>query len=404
MTPEIKMIDNSASGGRAALDALLRAFEAFKETNDRRIAELEARRADPVTETKLARIDDALNEQKSRLDRIALDAARPPLADDAAPARAGFARYMRTGEASGLREAKSLDRLSGAAGGYLAPAETEAIVERLMSQSSPMRAVATVQRTEHSVYRKPVSLGGAKGGWAGETEARLETDAPTLELVEAASAELYAMPAATTALLDDAFVDVEQWLAEEIRDVFAAEENDAFVNGDGSGKPKGLLDFPLKLVDSQGWGELGYVKTNNNGGFYEDDPLLAFNELIHARGPEIRAKGQFMVSREVLSLVRRLKDPELGYLWDPAQQPGEQSKLLGYPVVENEAMPGAVAGVAGMLFGDFERAYLIVDHQGLEVLRDPYSAKPYVLFYTTKRVGGTVQDFNAYTALRLANI
>jgi len=402
MTPETKMIERPSGDTRAALDALLRAFEAFKETNDRRISELEARAGDPLTETKLARIDQALDEQKSRLDRLALEGARPPLSAEPGPAREAFSRYMRSGDASALREAKSLSRQSGPAGGYLAPSETEAVVERLMSETSPMRSAATVQRTEHGVYRKPVSLGGAGGGWTGETDPRGETTAPTLELVEAPSAELYAMPAATTALLDDAFVDVEHWLAEEIRDVFTAAENDAFINGDGSGKPKGVLAYTPAPVASQGWGELGYVPSGVAGGFNTTDPQAQFLDLVHARSAEVRARGRFMMSRAVLSAVRRLKDPDTGYLWSPGLQPGDDSRLLGHPIIENEAMPGVEAGEIGVLFGDFARAYLIVDHQGLEVLRDPYSAKPYVLFYTTKRVGGVMQNFDAITGLRLA--
>ncbi len=390
---------------KAALDALMRAFEAFKDTNDRRLAELERHGSgDAVTAEKLTRIDAALDEHKTMLDRLALEGARPPLAPERAAARSGFERFMRAGDPSGLSEAKALDRSSGAAGGYLAPQETEAVIERLITPASPMRAVASVRKTDRAVFRQPVSLGGAGGGWAAETAQRLETEAPTLDLLEVPSAELYAMPAATSALLDDAFVDIEQWLAEEVRDVFAETENDAFINGDGVNKPKGLLSHVRKPLAEVQWGEIGYVGSGLNGALNTTDPAEQFLSMIYAHGAAVRANGRFMMSRSVLSAARRLKDADGSYLWSPSQQPGEDSRLLGYPVVENEAMPGLAPGGIAAAFGDFSRAYLVVDHQGLEVLRDPYSAKPFVLFYTTKRVGGAVRDPSAVTLLRLANV
>ncbi|WP_417480137.1 phage major capsid protein, partial [Maricaulis maris] len=214
------------------------------------------------------------------------------------------------------------------------------------------------------------------------------------------AAELYAMPAATQQLLDDAMVDVEDWLAEEVRDVFAAQESAAFVSGDGINKPRGLLDYTAVAEGTQAWGELGYVATGTAGGFDATDPADALIDLIYAPRTAYRAKGRFLMNRQTVSAVRRFKDADGNYLWQPALGEGATSTLLGYPVTEAEDMPDIGTDSASIAFGDFARGYLVLDRQGVEVLRDPFSAKPYVLFYTTKRVGGGVQDFEAIKLLK----
>ena len=401
MTKETKMSPVSGET-RAALGEVLAAFEAFKQANDQRLGEIEAKAsADILLDEKVARIDAALTDQKSALDRLLLGEARPGLSGGNGSAEsAAWSRYMRRGDLAGLAEAKSLSAGTNADGGYVVPAETEARIDRLLIEASPIRAIASVRQTSAPVFRKPVSRGGAASGWVSETAARPETGAPSLDLLDFPCAELYAMPAATQQLLDDAMVDVDQWLAEEVRDVFAVQESAAFVSGDGSDKPMGFLSYTKALDGTEAWGEIGYVATGTDGGFDAGDPADALIDLIYAPKTGYRTGGRFVMNRRTVSAVRRFKDADGNYLWQPSLSEGGTSTLLGYPVTEAEDMPDIGTDSFSIAFGDFAKGYLVLDRQGIEVLRDPYSAKPYVLFYTTKRVGGGVQDFAAIKLLK----
>lgn len=400
MSKETKMNPVSAET-RAALGEVMTVFEAFKAANDERLAELDAKAAgDVLLEEKLGRIDRDLTQQKSALDRLLSEQARPVLARGDTPADPGWTAYMRRGDASGLHEGKSASVGVDGDGGYVVPERTERRIDRLLTEASPIRAIAQVRRTTAARFRKPVSLGGATSGWVSETAARPETDTPSLDLIEFPMAELYAMPAATQQLLDDAMIDVDDWLAEEVRDVFAVQESTAFVTGDGNGKPRGFLDYAVAAEGLQSWGELGYVATGTSGAFDAAEPADALIDLIYAPKTGYRAKGRFVMNRQTVSAVRRFKDADGNYLWQPSLSQAGSSTLLGYPVTEAEDMPDIGANSFSIAFGDFEKGYLILDRQGVDVLRDPFSAKPYVLFYTTKRVGGGVQDFEAIKLLK----
>lgn len=399
MTRETKMsAPNSQT--RAALHDFLTAFERFKSANDQRLSEIEKRKSsDVLLEEKVARIDAALTRQKAALDRMHIDASRPALSGRKSAGQPGWSAYVRRGDASALIEAKALSAGSPGDGGYVAPPETEALINRLIAESSPIRAIASVRQTTSHTFRKPVSLGGAAAGWSAETGARTETNTPELTLIEFPTAELYAMPAATPVILDDALADVDQWLAEEVRDVFAAEEGKAFVSGNGTNQPRGFLSYDKEPEGTQSWGEIGYVATGAAGDF-DEDPVDALIDLIYAPATAYRANARFVMNRQTVSRVRKLKDADGHYIWQPSSVAGEAASLMGYPLTEAEDMPDIGANQFAIAFGDFERGYLVVDRQGIEVLRDPYSAKPYVLFYTTKRVGGGVQDFNAIKLMK----
>ncbi|MCC5980350.1 MAG: phage major capsid protein [Oceanicaulis sp.] len=401
MTRETKMsAPNSQT--RAALHDFLSAFEQFKSANDQRLSEIEKRRnADVLLEEKVARIDAALTRQKAALDRMHVDASRPALSGRKGVSQPGWNAYVRRGDASALIEAKALSAGSPGDGGYVAPPETEALINRLISESSPIRAIASVRQTTSHTFRKPVSLGGAAAGWSAETGSRTETNTPELTLIEFPTAELYAMPAATPVILDDALADVDQWLAEEVRDVFAAEEGKAFVSGNGTNQPRGFLSYDKEPEGTQSWGEIGYVASGAAGDF-DEDPVDALIDLVYAPATAYRANARFVMNRQTVSRVRKLKDADGHYIWQPSTVAGEAASLMGYPLTEAEDMPDIGANQFAIAFGDFERGYLVVDRQGIEVLRDPYSAKPYVLFYTTKRVGGGVQDFNAIKLMKFA--
>jgi HK97 family phage major capsid protein len=396
--------------GPAPAQNIMQDWEEFKAANDERLAQIERRlAADVVTAEKVERLNRAMDAHKQALDEAALAPGRPRLDTGAAkPAdgehKTAWDAYMRKGDASVLArvEIKSLTGSFGPDGGYVVPPETESMIDRMLARVSPVRAIASVRQIGAAVFRKPVASGGASAGWVGETQARPETLTPPLSVIEFPAMELYAMPAATQSLLDDAYVDVERWLAEEVQTEFAEQEGQAFISGDGVNRPRGLTTYPFVADTSWSWGRIGYVATGAAGDFGPSSPADALVDLIYAPRQAYRANGKWLMNRNVQARIRKLKDGEGNYLWQPSAVAGEPATLLGYPVHEAEDMPDIAANSYSVMFGDFQKAYLIVDRAGVRVLRDPYSAKPYVLFYTSKRVGGGVQNFEAVKALKFA--
>ena len=401
----------TASGtpeARAAMHEMMAAFEAFKGANDARLSEIEKKAsADTLLGEKVARIDQAVGAAQARLDRAMSEARRPAIGGEPAmvasapEAKAAFEGYVRTGRELGLELKAGLSSASNS-GGYVVPPETERAIERRLMATSPMREIATVRTVASGVFRKPVSTAGIASGWVAETAARPETDPATLALLEFPAADLYANPAATQSLLDDALVDLGEWLASEVEDAFAAQETTAFVTGDGVNKPKGFLGYSIVADASHAWGDLGYVASGAAGGFAASSPSDKLIDLIYAPKAQFRPNGRFVMNRKTVSAVRKFKDADGNYIWSPASRPGETASLLGYPVTEIETMPDIAANSHAIAFGDFQRGYLIVDRAGVRVLRDPYSAKPYVLFYTTKRVGGGIQNFDAIKVMKFS--
>lgn len=400
ITPEIK----------DAFDDFLCAFDAFKQANDERLSQLETRSADVVTEEKVDRINRALDEQKHLIDDLTLAAARPAIAGErkAAPqtreAKAAFERYVRQGDASALDalELKAMSVGTGSAGGYTVPLEIEQTIDRVLAKVSPLRAIASVRSIGANVYRKPITTTGASTGWVAESDARPETNTPTLAAIDFATMELYAMPAATQTLLDDSQVDLETWLAEEVQTVFAEQEGAAFISGNGTTQPKGFLSETTVADASWVWGKLGYIASGADGAFAATTPTDALITLVYAPKQAYRANGTWVMNRKTESVLRKFKDGQNNYIWQPGATAGQPATLLGYPVAEAEDMPDIASNAYALAFGDFQRGYLIVDRVGVRVLRDPYSAKPYVLFYTTKRVGGGVQNFEAIKLMKFA--
>jgi HK97 family phage major capsid protein len=243
---------------------------------------------------------------------------------------------------------------------------------------------------------------GPATGWVGETGARTQTTSPTLAELSFPAMEIYAMPAATATLLEDAAVNVDEWIAQEVELTFAEQEGTAFVTGDGTNKPTGFLSYTTIANASWTWGDIGYVATGVDGGFAASNPSDNLVDLVYALKAGYRQNGTFVMNRKTQAAVRKFKDSSGGYLWQPPAQAGGRASLMTFPVVEAEDMPDIDDDSLSVAFGDFRRGYLIVDRQGVRVLRDPYSAKPYVLFYTTKRVGGGVQDFDAIKLLKFA--
>ncbi|WP_454657673.1 phage major capsid protein [Bosea beijingensis] len=405
--------ETKAAGADLALafEDLRYTLENYRATNEERLAGLEARQnVDPLTEEKLVRMDAALDDTMRRIDRLTLERSRPALGQDGprdpltAEHKAAFGAYVRTGEAGGLKrlEAKALSAGSGPDGGYLAPATVEGEILRRLATVSPIRALATVRTISSGTYKKAFSTTGPASGWVAETAARPQGASPTLAELSFPAMELYAMPAATQTLLDDAIVDIDQWIAEEVESAFAEQEGAAFVNGDGVDKPKGFLAYPTVAEASWSWGNIGALNTGVAGAFPASNPSDVLVDLVYALKAGFRQNASFVMNRKTQATVRKFKDSTGNYLWQPPASAGAPATLLGFPLVEAEDMPNIANNAVSIAFGDFRRGYLVVDRAGVRILRDPYSAKPYVLFYTTKRVGGGVQDFAAIKGLKFA--
>jgi len=395
----------------SAFDAFMRSFDQFKAANDERLGQLERKNAsDVITNEKVERINAAVTAQQRVLDQLAVTAGRPPVGGEIgahSPERyeqkAQFDAFMRRGTLSpSSMEHKALSVGTGSDGGYLVPDETEQTVMMRLRDVSPIRAIAGQRDVTGTVFKKPFSITGPGTGWVSETAARPETTSPSLAELSFPTMELYAMPAASASLLDDSAVDIDTWIAQEVELAFAEQETAAFVNGNGTTQPKGLLTYPVVDQASWTWGNLGSVSTGAAGAF-ASAPLDTLIDTIYSVNAAYRSNGHWLMNRRVQSELRKVKDADGNYIWQPALTPNAMPTLLNYPVAECEDMPDLGADSLSIAFGDFNRGYLIVDRIGLRILRDPYSSKPYVLFYTTKRVGGGVQDFNAIKLIKFGS-
>ncbi len=408
--PEQKAGIASSGGNAVSHDEFMRTFQAFKEANDERLDAI-ARRGDVLLDEKVDRINGAIDAQQRHLEQIALKSARPTLETSLRPRHAAnrehksaFESYVRGGETAALRalETKALSVSSNADGGYLVPPELEREIGQRLATISPIRGIASVREISGNVYKKPFMLTGPATGWVGETDARTQTASPTLDALSFPAMELYAMPAATATLLDDSAVNIDEWIASEVELTFAVQEGAAFVAGDGVNKPKGFVSYTAVANASWSWGNLGYIASGAAGAFASTDPSDKLVDLIYALKAGYRQNAAFVMNRKTQAAIRKFKDSGGAYLWQPPEQAGGRASLMTFPLVEAEDMPDVAANSLAVAFGDFRRGYLIVDRTGVRVLRDPYSAKPYVLFYTTKRVGGGVQDFDAIKVMKFS--
>ncbi|MFD0915870.1 phage major capsid protein [Pseudahrensia aquimaris] len=384
-----------------AFDDFMNAFEGFKEANDERLTQIEKRMtSDVITEEKVSRINKAMDEQKRHLDALVLKNQRPSLGGSVitGPAqmehKEGFDAYIRSGNDHGLRqlEEKALSIGSDPDGGYLVPQQISAEVGKRLANLSPIRSIATVREVSTAMFKKPFAQTGPAVGWVGESAIRPETATPSLAELQFPTMELYAMPAATSSLLEDSAVDIEMWLAEEVEAAFAEQESAAFINGDGVNKPSGFLTAPTVDEGSWSWGNLGTIATGSDGAFADSDVLI---DTVYALKAGYRQNASWVMNRKTQAKLRKLKDADGNYLWQAPATADARARLMGFAVVEAEDMPDIATDETSIAFGDFRRGYLVVDRTGVSVLRDPYSAKPYVMFYTTKRIGGGIQDFDA---------
>jgi len=325
---------------------------------------------------------------------------RPVLTGARMEGNAGFGAYVRAGQ---TLEVKAFTGTSGDTGGYAVPKEIDGEIARTLSAVSPIRRIANVVQVGSAGYRKLVAVGGTPSGWAGETAGRPETGTPSFAELAPPMGELYANPSASQAMLDDACFDAEGWLADEIAHEFARAEGAAFVGGNGVNRPKGFLAGPVAAAGdgSRAFGTLQYLATGAAGDFgAKPDELLI--DLVHSLKSPYRQGACFVMGSTTLARVRKIKTADGAFLWQPSLSAGQPATLLGYPVVEANDMPDIGAGSLSIAFGDFRAGYLIAERSETAILRDPYTNKPFVTFYATRRVGGCVADSQAIKLLKFA--
>lgn len=414
------------------------AFEEFKRTNDARLTEIEKKgAADPILEEKLKRIESDLDraqkvadeaalatKRQSRLvtdergDMVDLDVKAAEWAGMLARRRgesvpsfdasgmdaykAAFDRFLRKGEeVMSVDERKALSVGTDPDGGYVVNPDLSGRIVTKVFETSPMRAYASIQVISSDALEGLFDLEEAASGWVGETDSRAETATPQFGKWRIPVHELYAKPKATQKLLDDASINMEAWLASKVSEKFARDEANAFVVGNGVGKPRGFLTYGSGTTLP---GTIEQFPTGASGAFAGSgagaDVLIS---ALYGLKQQYRANATWFMNRSTTGAVRRLKDSDGAYIWQAGIAAGQPASLLGYPVAAFEDMPDIAASSLSIAVGDMREAYQIVDRLGIRTLRDPFSSKPYVEFYTTKRVGGDVVNFEAVKLVRFGS-
>ncbi len=362
-----------------------------------------------------AEIKTRLQQQEERLTMLdrkhaaATTADRPMLStghEPEVPHRKAFGAYLRSGDDDGLRglvlEGKAMNTAVAADGGYLVDPQTAETIRGVLHGTASIRGIANVVTVEATSFDVLVDHSEIGSGWATETDPQAETDTPLIDRISIPLHELSAMPKASQRLLDDSAFDIEGWLANRIADRFARAEAAAFIHGDGVNKPRGFLDHTAVDNASWSWGNLGYIATGASGDFAATNAADAIVDLVYALDAPYRAGAVFVMNSKTAGAVRKMKDADGRFLWSDGLAAGEPARLMGYPVLVAEDMPDIAADAHAIAFGDFRSGYTVAERPDLRVLRDPFSAKPHVLFYATRRVGGDVSDFKAIKLLRFA--
>ena len=351
-----------------------------------------------------------LKEQENRLnmlDRKSIATSRPALstaADLDMPHKKAFAAYLRSGDEDALRglpmEEKALSTAVSADGGFLVDPQTSETISSVLRGAASIRAIANVVQVESTAYDVLIDHTDIGAGWANEATAKAETGTPLIDRISIPLHELSALPKASQRLLDDSAFDVESWLAGRIADKFSRAESLSFISGDGIDKPTGFLTHTAVADASWTWGNLGYVATGTAGDFNATNQADAIVDLVYALSAQYRANATFVMNSKTAGAVRKMKDIDGRFLWSDGLAAGEPARLMGYPVLIAEDMPDIALDSMAMAFGDFSAGYTVAERPDLRILRDPFSAKPHVLFYATKRVGGDVSDFAAIKLLK----
>ncbi len=385
---------------KALIEEQGKTFEAFKAAHQKELEDLKKGMGDVVQSEQVDRINTSVGELQAAIDAantkiaaMSLSGTGPDAVKDAEYTEA-FQAHFSKGQVQA-----NLNKGADPEGGFLAPVEWDRTITDKLVEVSAMRSIASVQNISTAGFTKLFNLRGTGSGWVGEEEARPETSTPTFGSMVITPGEIYANPGATQGMLDDAAVDLESWLANEVQTEFAKQEGLAFVAGNGVNKPNGFLSYATGAANA-GANPLGAIGVDPAAATtaVTEDELL---DLIYGTPASYTNGARFVMNRTSLGKIRKLRDADGRQLWQPSSVAGQPSQLLAYPVTEMPDMPDMAANTTPIAFGNFARGYLIVDRTGVRVLRDPFTAKPKVLFYTTKRVGGAVVDPKAIRILQM---
>lgn len=390
------------------VDQLGSAWEDFKSINDKRLKEVEKKgHASALTLESLNKVNNALDSYKSRLDNIEASINRPSFEEStgykvsneiAGEHKSAFVSYIRKGVESDLSllEQKALSVGSDTDGGYLVTPQMSENISKYVIDNSPMRKLASVTNVSTDSLDIIEDRDAAGAAWASSESASVsDSDTPEINKISITAHELVAQPKATQKLIDDSSIDVEAWLTEKLVEIFARTENAAFIGGDGSGKPKGILSYSAGTSGST----IEQIDSGTDGEVTVDGLI----NMFYALKDEYANNATFLMNRSTAQAIRLLKNSTTDeYIWQPGLAAGAPDTLLGVPVEQCSDMPVIASDALAVAVGDFKRAYQVVDRTGIRILRDPYTEKPFVKFYTTKRVGGEVINFEAIKLLKLA--
>jgi HK97 family phage major capsid protein len=348
-------------------------------------------------------------ERMTMLDRKTMTYARPNLSASTEldlSHKKALGAYLRTGDDDGLRgltlEGKSMSTAVSADGGYLINPQMAANIESMLSSTASLRSISNVVQIDASSYDVIIDNTDVGSGWQSEISAMSETSTPNINRISIKLNDLSAMPKASQRLLDDAAFDVEGWLSHKIATRFIRAEASAFINGTGIDQPKGIM-LPNKVANaSWTWGNLGYIPTGAASDFASTNPIDCIVSLVYALAADYRANATFVMNSKTAGAVRKIKDTEGRFMWSDGLAAQAPATLMGYKVLVSEDMPDIAANAYPIAFGDFNSGYTIAERPDLRILRDPFSAKPNVLFYASKRVGGDITDFAAIKLLKVA--
>jgi HK97 family phage major capsid protein len=342
------------------------------------------------------RLNARIDELQSKMEK---PISSPAPADKGEDVKA-FKSWMRTGDDAVLKTMSS----TNADGGYSIPEEWDRSLLNLMRDQNVMRQLCNVFSVGSEDYKKLVNIHGSTVGWVGETSTRSNTNTAQFAALTPVFGEVYALAHATQKILDDSIFDLGSWLVGEIGDDAAAAEESAFIQGNGVNRPKGFLAYNVvSTADAtRSFGDIQYVPSGAAGAWATNKPADAIIDLIYSMKSGYRNGAAFVGPKAVYQGVRKFVDANNAYIWQPSLQAGEPASLLGYPTHESESMPAVANNSYSLAFANWKRAYYIADRIGTRVLRDPYTAKPYVIFYVTKRVGGFLADSNAVKVMKFA--
>lgn len=391
-----------ASDPKVLIAQIQAAVTALRETNDERFSKIEAK-IDPLDVDKFDRINNDVSTLEASLDDVMKQLAAAKLGGNgsgvADPEHTEQIKaYIRKGTEPTVQAAMSEG--TDSAGGYIVPIEWDRTITDKLKQRSPIRENAQVITVGDRGFTRVYNDGVIGSGWVGETAARTETTTPGLSTLAFSLGEIYANPAVTQRMLDDAGFDLEMWLTGEVDGEFAIQENIAFLSGNGTNKPNGVLTYVTGAANAatHPFGAIATTVVAAAAAITSDEVLA----LVYSMPSERDDNSKFFLNRSTLAALRKLKDGQGNYLWQPSYVAGEPQSLVGYPVVEVPGMPTLATGNVTVLFGNMEKTYLVIDRLGTRVLRDPFTNKPYVHFYTTKRVGGGVQNPEYMKAIQQA--